>query len=300
MKSTAIFLVLVLALSFSSCAHPRSLSSSSSLPPVTGRDQGEQMPSSSDRSTSCTMETTVDLSDCFQGVNGCAVVYSPSDQQLWFYQESLCRQQVSPFSTFKIISALLGLEAGMVKDETSTMDYNGIQYANSAWNDNLTLAQAFSSSCIWYFRQVIDAVGLDAVQQALDSLSYGNCDISQWEGSGVNQPEELNGFWLDSSLRISPLEQVQVLASIFEGNSSFSSSAVELVSRLMLVEENDTQSVYGKTGTGSDGRAWFVGFSQKDSTRRYFAVYLDDGNDTPSVSGSTAKEIALRLDLWAL
>lgn len=300
MKATAIFLILTLLLVLSSCAHPNSLSSSSSAPPVTGGGQWEQTPISSDCSAFCTVKTTVDLSDCFQGINGCAVVYSPCDQQLWFYQESLCRQQVSPFSTFKIISALLGLEAGVIKDETSTLDYNGTQYANSAWNDNLTLAQAFSSSCIWYFRQVIDAVGPEVVQQALDTLSYGNCDISQWEGSGINQPEDLNGFWLDSSLRISPLEQVQALASIFEGNSPFSSSAVDLVSHLMLVEENGTQSIYGKTGTGSGGRAWFAGFSQKDGTRRYFAVYLDDGNDTPPVSGSTAKEIALRLDLWAL
>ena len=39
------------------------------------------------------------------------------------------------------------------------MNYNGTQYPNLEWNKNLTLKEAFQTSCIWYFRQVINAVG---------------------------------------------------------------------------------------------------------------------------------------------
>lgn len=42
-------------------------------------------------------------------------------------------------------------------------------------------------------------------------MDYGNKDISEWEGSNINSYEELNGFWLSSSLKISPLQQVKVL-----------------------------------------------------------------------------------------
>ena len=90
------------------------------------------------------------------------------------------------------------------------------------WNDNLTLEQAFQTSCIWYFRQVIDEVGAEELQRELVDLQYGNCDISEWDGSNINPLPELNGFWLASSLKISPICQVEVLKSIFEGKSSYS------------------------------------------------------------------------------
>ena len=40
----------------------------------------------------------------------------------------------------------------------------------------------------------------------------------------------------------------------------------------MLVDENDSQKIYGKTGSGN-GEAWFVGFSESDGERKYIAIY---------------------------
>ena len=84
----------------------------------------------------------------------------------------------------------------VIKDEESKMNYTGEQYAVSDWNADLTLKEAFQMSCIWYFRQVIDAVGQDEMEKELDNISYGNCDVSEWSGSNINPKEELNGFWL--------------------------------------------------------------------------------------------------------
>lgn len=42
--------------------------------------------------------------------------------------------------------------------------------------------EAFRESCVWYFREVIDEIGQETMQKALDQISYGNCDISDWEG----------------------------------------------------------------------------------------------------------------------
>lgn len=160
-----------------------------------------------------------DFSAAFGGIQGCAVLYDPGTGQWTFYQEEMCRQRVSPCSTFKIVSTLMGLHTGVLSGPESTMTYSGLTYPVAAWNQNLTLEQAFQSSCVWYFRQVIDQVGRQAVAEQLAALSYGNQDISQWAGSGQNQSQELNGFWIDSSLKISPVEQVQVLAEIFQGRA---------------------------------------------------------------------------------
>ena len=55
---------------------------------------------------------------------------------------------------------------------------------------------------VMQFREVIDLVGRDKMQEELKNLQYGNCDISEWNGSNINPLENLNDFWLDSSLKI--------------------------------------------------------------------------------------------------
>lgn len=241
------------------------------------------------------MNEEIDLSSFFNGINGCAVLLDSEDDKYSFYNQSLCEQEVSPYSTFKIVSTLAGLQNGVLKSSASTMNYNGTQYAIPDWNGNLTLQEAFQSSCIWYFRQVINAVGQNEMADELNALPYGNCDISQWNGSGINPEEELNGFWLDSSLRISPLEQVDVLSKIFEGNSIYSDESVAMLKDIMLVDDSGEQKVYGKTGSGSNGQAWFVGFTEKNQSREYFAIYLDDAAQQENISGNIAKEIALNI-----
>jgi len=242
-----------------------------------------------------TGEEMLDLSNVFNSINGCAVLYSPSEDRYSFYNKDMAEQEVSPYSTFKIISTLAGLHNNIIEDETSTMNYNGTEYPNPEWNENLTLQTAFQTSCIWYFRQIIDSVGVDEIKKELTELGYGNCDISQWKGSNVNPYEELNGFWLNSSLKISPLEQVNILSDIFEGESMYDSENIEILKRVMLIQDNEEQKIYGKTGSGSDGEAWFVGFTEKEQQRQYFAVYLSDSARAGQISGSAAKEIALKI-----
>lgn len=127
------------------------------------------------------------------------------------------------------------------------MNYNDTQYPIPEWNRNLSLEDAFQSSCIWYFPQIIDIVGEDEVKKELDNLQYGNCDVSEWKGSNINPNQELNGFWLQSSLKISPLEQVQILSKIFEEKSTYSEKNIGVLKNIMLVDDNGMQQIYGKT-----------------------------------------------------
>lgn len=240
----------------------------------------------SDSITEC-----VDLYSQFKGLNGCAVVYDVKENKYSVYNKPMSEQQASPYSTFKIVSTLAGLKNGIIESETSTMSYTGEQYPISEWNENLTLEKAFQTSCIWFFRQIIDEAGNDEIQSELTQLEYGNCDISEWDGSNVNPLPELNGFWIDSSLKISPLEQVQVLKKIFEGESIYSDEDVAILKKIMAVG-GDRKSIYGKTGSGLGGEAWFVGFAEENGERVYFAVYLNDDAQQNNISGNVAKEIA--------
>lgn len=229
--------------------------------------------------------------DCFDDMEGCAVFYSPDENKYTLYNKDMCNKQVSPCSTFKVISALIGLKNGIINSEDSRMGYNGTQYPVKEWNSDLTLQEAFRTSCVWYFRKIIDGVGKDEVQKELDALTYGNCDISEWEGNHKNQIADLNGFWLESSLKISPKEQVDILTSIFSGETEYSADNIKLLKTIMKIDDSNGLELYGKTGTGTNGNAWFIGFFETAGAANYFAIYLDDEKRN-NISGTDAKKVA--------
>ena len=241
-----------------------------------------------------TAEKMVDYSAYFQGINGCATLYDESENTCSFYNKEQCEKEVSPLSTFKIVSTLAGLEYGILEDEKTTMEYSGVKYPIDAWNAELTLEEAFQASCVWYFRQVVDCVGEDNILSLLNELQYGNCDISEWDGTKANPLPELNGFWLDSSLKISTLQQIHVLDYLFSSKNSFHDRNLEILKEVMYVTELEEGVVYGKTGTGTE-KAWFVGFLERNGNKTYFAVYLEDTQNKGAVSGNKAREIAISL-----
>ncbi len=242
----------------------------------------------------------VDYSDCFEKLSGCAVFFNRDTKVYDIYNEELCEKRSSPYSTFKIISTLIGLENGVINSVDSTMGYDGTIYSNEQWNKDLNLKDAFQESCVWYYRKVIDGIGQSEIQKWLDQLDYGNRDISEWDGKGANSLRSLNGFWLSSSLEISPKEQVDILAKIFEGKTDFSEKIINILKEVMLTQKDETVTVYGKTGTGKDagtgniGNGWFVGMFENKDERYYFAVRLTDENEK-EINGLKAREIALNV-----
>ena len=68
---------------------------------------------------------------------------------------------------------------------------------------------------------MIDDIGKERMQEELEKLRYGNCDISDWEGrlNTNNSNRALTGFWIESSLKISPKEQTEVMERIFGSGS---------------------------------------------------------------------------------
>lgn len=236
----------------------------------------------------------IDYSEAFNGIEGCAIFFNNGKKEYQVYNQEACEKEVSPCSTFKIMSTLIGLKKGVLTSAETKMNYNGTKYPIEDWNRNLNLKEAFQASCVWYFRSVIDKVGKDNIKQELNKIHYGNCDISEWRGGNINSLPELNGFWLESSLKISPKEQVEILSNIFDGKTDFANENIEILKEIMLVDKIDNLYVYGKTGTGGKDNAWFVGMIENGSEKYSFAVHLNDGKGT-DISGQKAKEIALKI-----
>lgn len=233
-------------------------------------------------------KTIKDYKDYFEEMDGCAVFMNSKKQLYDVYNSNLANIEVSPCSTFKIVSTLIGLKNEVITDTQSKMGYSGAQYPVTKWNYDLSLQEAFQSSCVWYFHKIIDNVGIEEVKKELEYLDYGNVDISEWEGSNCNSLPELNGFWLQSSLKISPAEHTELIENIFEGNTMYT-TYIPLLKEIMLVDNQENYKLYGKTGTGTDGLGWFSGMIETGEENTYFTVFLQKG------SGNQAKEIAKKI-----
>lgn len=250
-----------------------------------------------------------DYSSYFNGTDGCAVFYDSNENTYYIYNKQLVDQESSPCSSFKIISCLMGLESGVISPSDSVRKWNGTYYPVKEWNNDLDYKDAFRYSCIWYYRSVINQLGKDYVQKILNELQYGNCDISEWEGSLNNlvfpdqkSLKELNGFWQESSLQVSPRELVTALKRIFRDKDIFSQENIDLVKEVMLVDNDNLDiKIYGKTGSGKKddtwSDAWFVGMFETADDTIYFAIRLNQ----PGMNGSNAKQIALNIipnEIW--
>lgn len=304
-KTLQILVILFLiCVCFTGCKKDNGNSDLETTPMLSGTKdteiEGNVTPNGSETTKNGVVIKKVDYNECFDGIKGCAIFLNVDTEIYEMYNQELCEKQSSPCSTFKIISTLMGLESGVINSVASTMGYNGTIYPIDTWNKDLSLKDAFKESCVWYFRKVIDQIGQSEVQKWLDQLAYGNCDISKWNGSEVNSLPELNGFWLEASLEISPMEQVDVLAKIFAGKTNFSLKSIDIHKEVMLVQRNGSVSVYGKTGTGKNvdtghsDNGWFVGMFENGDKKYCFAVRLNDEKSS-DVNGTKAKEIALNI-----
>ena len=190
---------------------------------------------------------------------------------------------------------MIALENGIIETENSTKTWSGEIFWNEDWNKDIDFQEAFRTSCVWYFRQVIDDIGEDLMQKELDKLQYGNCDISDWEGklNTNNNNRALTGFWIESSLKISPKEQVEVMERIFGTDSTYSERTQNILKQVMLISEelNTEISIYGKTGMGkAEGivvDAWFTGFAETLEGNKYFCVYLGQSDASSTYHSNT-------------
>src|SRR5699024_9894301 len=138
----------------------------------------------------------MDRAEYFEGINGAAVFYDADENCYQVYNQELAQSRRSPCSTFRIISSLIGVETGTIVTVDSTRIWSREIFWNEDWNRDISFPDAFRSSCVWYFREVIDEIGRETMQKELERLSYGNCDISDWEGrlNTNNSNPALTGF----------------------------------------------------------------------------------------------------------
>ncbi|SIP99238.1 beta-lactamase class D [Peribacillus simplex] len=220
----------------------------------------------------------LDIGESFDGVEGTMVLQNLKNDKVYIYNKQRSKARYTPESTFKVANALIGLQTKAVSDEYEVKRWDGVIREFEDWNRDHTLASAMRHSVIWYYQAMARDIGAGNMQRYVNLIDYGNRDIS----GGIDQ------FWLDSSIKISALEQVQFIENLVEEKLPIDKQHMRTVKRIMINEEADSYVLHGKTGTRlSDmGLGWYVGYIETDKGKWAFATNMDG-------SGSKAKTITL-------
>jgi beta-lactamase class D len=230
------------------------------------------------------LKAETDLKPYFQDYKGAFVLYYRNENQYTRYNPERCDERFLPASTFKIMNSLIGLETGVIPDENYVIQWDGVQYPISAWNQDHSMKTAFQNSVVWYYRELARRVGSEKMQKYIDLAEYGNQDISG--------PADL--FWLAGGLRISADEQVELLKRLYGSDLPFSERSMRIVREIMVLDKNENYQLSGKTGSGQVGNTyigWFVGYVEKNENVYFFAVNIENTKD--DANGIKAKGIAL-------
>ena len=224
-----------------------------------------------------------DLSAEFGSYSGAFVLYDAAQQRWLRYHPEECRVRSTPCSTFKVCNALIALETGVANGPDFSLPWDGTHYSIEPWNHDQTLRSAMSVSCLWYFKELAKRVGLERYQQIMPKVGYGNGDVS----GGVPQ------FWLQSSLTISPNEQVEFLRRLSTHKLPFSEKTMDTVLDLMTLSRTGKTIFRGKTGTAGVGletatQGRFFGSASTPAGDSFFATRITGGENP---SGRTARKI---------
>ena len=178
------------------------------------------------------------------------------------------------------------MEEGVITPEDSFIAWNGKNYPFETWNSDQTLQSAMTSSVNWYFQAIDEQLASTNIRNYIQQIGYGNENVSG----------RLSTYWLESSLKISPVEQVKLLTKLQNNSLGFSSENINAVKDAICLSSSDAGTFYGKTGTGrvdgQDVNGWFIGYIETADNTYFFATNIGADSDA---TGSNATEITMSI-----
>lgn len=167
-----------------------------------------------------------------------------------------------PVGTFDILQSLIGIQTGIIKDDSALAAIDR-QHG---------------------FGQLALRLGKDTLKKWIDSLGYGNKNISG----------PTDSFWLNNRLKITPDEQLGLVKKLYFDQLPFFQHTQQVVRHQMMKEGNTNYQLSYKTGEGlkADGHpiAWVLGWVEENKHPYFFVLFLESAvqNEVAGSGGSTA------------
>jgi beta-lactamase class D len=206
-------------------------------------------------------------------VEGSTIIYDLKNDRTFQYNPERNLTAFPPASTFKILNSLISLETGVIADEIAVLTWDGITRDLPEWNRDLNMREAIKLSAVWFYQVLARRVGHNRMQEWVSKAGYGN--------QKVGDKEDIDKFWLDGTLRITPQEQIQFLQRLYNNNLPFSRRTISIVKDIMINEKTPEYTIRGKTGWFGFGNnltpniGWYIGYLEKGENVYFFATNIN-------------------------
>ena len=184
----------------------------------------------------------------------------------------------SPGATFDILQSVIAIQTGVVKDSNSIVSAQGE-----------TLSGAFRAPANdSVFLQLAGRLGKDTLKKWIDSLHYGNRDLTHYPAA----------FWLDNSLAVTSDEQLGLIKKLYFDQLPFFRRSQQIVRRMFPAERNSNYQLVYKTGQVVDGKGhalgWVTGWVEENKHPYFFVLNMesaDSGVRLDSIGVQLVKKI---------
>lgn len=182
----------------------------------------------------------------------------------------------TPASTFKIVNSLIGIETGIVKDDSTIFKLDSNTSSRSECNKDMMMLEAFQLSCVNWYQQLARKIGEKDMQHYLDTLGYGA------KNGRLVLKNDLDKFWLNSNARVTADEQVGLVKKLYFSQLPFQKRTHEIVKSMMIRENNANYKLAYKTGLGDlpNGHriGWIVGWIEENQHPYFFALQTESAD----------------------
>ena len=200
------------------------------------------------------------------GVKGSFALFDNGQGHFTIYNLSRYKDSAyAPGRTFDIVQALVGLQTGALKDETTV---SGAFRGSGTANDSL-------------FRQLGEKIGKDSLKRWIDSLHYGNRDMGG----------PIDSCWSDGHLKITSDEQLGLIKRLYFDQLPFFNRPQKLVRGIMPAESNSAYRLVYKSGQvgAGNGKAigWLLGWVEENKHPYFFVVNLEAGDPNKDLEATS-------------
>jgi beta-lactamase class D len=239
------------------------------------------------------IERQVDFQQHFKSldVNGSIIIYDLNQDLIYQHNPDRNETPVLPGSTYKIPNSLISLETGVIRNDVDVLTWDGIERGLTdlpidEWNQDLNMRLAFKYSAVWFYQVLARKIGHQRMQNFVTKIQYGN--------QIIGAKENIDNFWLEGELRITPRQQIDFLRRLQQNDLPFAQKNIDLVKDIAIAEQSSTYVLRAKTGwvtSITPPIGWYVGYLEQNNNVYFFATNIDI---------VTEKDSAARLDVTKL
>lgn len=190
-------------------------------------------------------------------VSGTFCLYDNVHGGFTIYNKDRYVHRLSPGSSFKLMTTLIGLENGKLFDKDALIG-------------NLSLEQAFRADSLDFFRDLALKLGKDTIDNRIVAMTYGNMDTV---GTADSLPK----------LTISPDEQLGLVKRMYFNQLHFQKRTVDVVKALMQRESTPNYSLAYVSGRAKDSTGvpmvWILGWEEERKNPYFFVLNITGTSD---------------------